>query len=49
MLFDDFAAELARNGNLEVWGIIRHAVDGTRDLHDLVGVHITRVSQLKDP
>ena len=49
MLFDDFAAELARSGNLEVWGTIRHAADGTRDLHDLVGVHITRVSQLKDP
>lgn len=48
-LFDDFATEVARTGNLEVWGTIRHAADGTRDLHDLVGAHITRLSQLKDP
>ena len=49
VLLDDFATEIARQGNLEVWGTIRHAADGTRDLHDLVGVHIARMSHLKDP
>ena len=49
LLFDDFAAELAASGQHAVWGTIRHAADGTRDLHDLVGVHITRVSPLPGP
>ena len=49
LFLDDFAAELESKGQHAVWGTIRHAADGTRDLYDLVGVHISRVSPLPGP
>ena len=49
LFLDDFAAELESKGQHAVWGTIRHAADGTRDLYDLVGVHIARVSPLPGP
>ena len=48
-LLDDFATHLITLGEHEIWTSIKHAADGCRDLHDLVGVHVTRVSTIRDP
>ena len=44
LFLDDFAAELKAKNQLALWGTIRHAADGTRDLYDLVGLHVARVA-----
>ena len=49
LLLDVFADDLAEKGQHAVWGTFRHAADGPRDLHDLVGVHIARISPLPGP
>lgn len=48
-LLDDFAAHLITLGEHSTWSSIKHAADGCRDLHDLVGVHVSRVSTIRDP
>ena len=48
-LLDDFVVELAAQGHHSVWETVRHAADGTRDLHDLVGLHIARFSSTSEP
>ena len=49
LFFDDIAEAIAADGQHAVWGTVRHAADGTRDLHDLIGIPIKKISPLPGP